>query len=75
MYFVPQVIEGGDLDVHFFINGPHGNMYKEFNQMDGLHSFDVKETGEYEICYDNAFSRFSHKSIFMDIIIEDDPGN
>ena len=27
--------------------------------MDGLHGLDVKQTGEYEICVDNSFSRMT----------------
>ena len=71
-----QVIEGGELDINFKLLDPDSKViYSDFRSMDGLHSFDIKHTGEYAMCFDNTFSRLSHKSVYFDIIIEDDEGN
>lgn len=68
-----QVISGGELDINFFIKGPNGNILaSDDHKLDSLNSVDVRESGEYEICLDNSFSRMSEKLVFVDIIIEDD---
>ncbi len=55
-----QVIEGGDLDVNFVVSDPmRSPLVMEPHSMDGLHAVDVKQTGEYEICLDNTFSRMT----------------
>lgn len=70
-----QVIEGGDLDINFIISDPDRKaIVMEPHSMDGLHAVDIKKTGEYEICLDNTFSRLTKKTVFLDVIIEDDPG-
>lgn len=33
------------------------------------------EEGDYEICFDNSFSRFSEKMVFFEIIIEGQGGD
>lgn len=57
------MIEGGDLDINFIVTGPdQRHMVMDPHQMDGLHALDIKQTGEYEICLDNTFSRMTGKS-------------
>ena len=59
----------------FTFTGPDGNqIFSEYRKMDGLHSFDVKTTGEHSLCFSNEFSRVTHKMIYFDVIIEDDSG-
>lgn len=54
------MIEGGDLDINFVVSNPERHpLVMEPHSMDGLHGLDVKSTGEYEICLDNTFSRFT----------------
>ena len=54
------MIEGGDLDINFIVNGPgHGALVMDASSSDGLHAIDIKTTGEHEICLDNSFSRFT----------------
>lgn len=58
--FLFQVIEGGDLDVNFFVNGPNqASLVMDPSSTDGLHAIDIKTTGEHEICLDNSYSRFT----------------
>ena len=33
------------------------------------------EEGDYEICFDNSFSRFTGKSVFFEIIIDNEAGD
>jgi len=55
-----KVIEGGDLDINFVVNGPgHAALVMDASSSDGLHAIDIKTTGEHEICLDNSFSRFT----------------
>ena len=55
-----QVIEGGDLDINFFVNGPNqASLVMDPSSTDGLHAIDIKTTGEHEICLDNSYSRFT----------------
>ena len=59
------MIEGGDLDVNFVVSDPMRNpMVMEPRSMDGLHSLDIRHTGEYEICLDNSFSRLTGNECF-----------
>ena len=54
------MIDGGDLDVNFFVNGPNqASLVMDPSSTDGLHAIDIKTTGEHEICLDNSYSRFT----------------
>ena len=65
------MIEGGELDVNFRLGGPnHELLVSEERKMDGLHSFEITTTGDYSVCFDNTFSRISHKLVFLDIIVD-----
>lgn len=66
-----QVIEGGELDITFYLLSPnHEMLVKEERKMDGLHSLDVSEDGDYSLCFDNSFSHISDKTIFMDVLMD-----
>ena len=50
------------MDINFGVTDPSGKpMVTEPRSMDGLHGLDIKQTGEYEICLDNTFSRMTGK--------------
>ena len=54
------MIEGGDLDINFIVSDPQRHpIVMEPRSMDGLHGLDIKQTGEYEVCVDNTFSRMT----------------
>ena len=36
---------------------------------------DFTEEGDYQICFDNSFSRFSEKSVFFEVILEKPAGD
>ncbi|KNC87518.1 hypothetical protein SARC_00342 [Sphaeroforma arctica JP610] len=70
-----QVIYGGSLgkeDVNVAITAPSGAVvYDKKKASDGTHMIDHPETGEYEVCFDNNFSRVSHKIVYFDLYIDD----
>ncbi|XP_020787097.1 transmembrane emp24 domain-containing protein 1b isoform X2 [Boleophthalmus pectinirostris] len=66
-----QVIAGAGMDVDFSIISPHGiSLFFESRRSDGVQVVEPTEDGDYQICFDNSFSRFSEKLVFFEIIIE-----
>ncbi|XP_008286748.1 transmembrane emp24 domain-containing protein 1b [Stegastes partitus] len=71
-----QVIAGAGMDVDFTIVSPKGvQLSYESRRSDGVHVVEPTEEGDYEICFDNSFSRFSEKMVFFEIIIEGQGGD
>ncbi|XP_008403581.1 transmembrane emp24 domain-containing protein 1b [Poecilia reticulata] len=71
-----QVIAGAGMDVDFTIISPRGaRLIIETRRSDGVHVVEPMEEGDYEICFDNGFSRFSEKMVFFEIIIEGQGGD
>ncbi|XP_064815696.1 transmembrane emp24 domain-containing protein 1-like [Oncorhynchus masou masou] len=71
-----QVIAGAGMDVDFTVLSPHGfQLISEFRRSDGVHMVEPTEEGDYQICFDNSFSRFSEKMVFFEVIIEGQPGD
>ncbi|XP_064634670.1 transmembrane emp24 domain-containing protein 1-like [Lineus longissimus] len=70
-----QVIEGGDLDVNFILQSPSGSvLLSELKKSDNVHKITAKESGDYQICFDNSFSRFTRKLVFFEVVTdEEDP--
>lgn len=67
-----QVIDGGDLDINFFIQAPDGKvLISEHKKSDNLHR--IKMTpGDMKLCLDNTFSHFSNKLVFFEIISDEE---
>lgn len=71
-----QVIAGAGMDVDFTVVSPQGiRLIYESRRSDGVHVVEPTEEGDYEICFDNSFSRFSEKMVFFEIIIEGQGGD
>ncbi|KPP72578.1 Transmembrane emp24 domain-containing protein 1-like [Scleropages formosus] len=71
-----QVIAGAGMDVDFTITSPHGYMLiSEFRKSDGIHTVEPTEDGDYQVCFDNTFSRFSEKMVFFEVILEGQAGD
>ncbi|XP_029993322.1 transmembrane emp24 domain-containing protein 1b [Sphaeramia orbicularis] len=71
-----QVIAGAGMDVDFTILSPQGVLLIiESRRSDGVHVVEPTEEGDYQICFDNSFSRFSEKMVFFEIIIEGQGGD
>lgn len=70
-----QVIAGAGMDVDFSIISPQRiQVVSEFRRSDGVHMVEPTEQGDYQICFDNTFSRFSEKMVFFEVIL-DNPAN
>lgn len=72
-----QVIDGGhgDLDTSFELAEPSGRiLYADFKKSDNIHRHKVNVEGDYRFCFDNSFSRLNRKTIFFEIIIENEDG-
>ncbi|XP_049899283.1 transmembrane emp24 domain-containing protein 1b isoform X2 [Epinephelus moara] len=71
-----QVIAGAGMDVDFTVISPEGSqLVFESRRSDGVHVVEPTVEGDYEICFDNSFSRFSEKMVFFEIIIEGQGGD
>ncbi|XP_050962789.1 transmembrane emp24 domain-containing protein 1a [Labeo rohita] len=66
-----QVIAGSALDVGFTLISPGGyRLVSDFRKSDGIHTVDPTEEGDYRICFDNSFSRFSEKMVYVEVIVD-----
>lgn len=69
-----QVISGGHYDIDCYVEDPNGKtIYKETKkQYDSFpHRTEVK--GIYTFCFSNEFSTFSHKTVYFDFQVGDEP--
>ncbi|XP_023215936.1 transmembrane emp24 domain-containing protein 5-like [Centruroides sculpturatus] len=61
------------LEISFALYSPQGkNLISETKKSDGIHRYDIQETGDYKFCFDNKFSHFSTKTVYFDIFIDSD---
>lgn len=73
-----QVLDGGDgqmseLDINFKLISPRGiQLVAEFRKPEGAHSHVVEELGDYKICFDNTFSYVSAKTVYFEILNENE---
>ncbi|XP_038569933.1 transmembrane emp24 domain-containing protein 1b [Micropterus salmoides] len=71
-----QVIAGAGMDVDFTILSPEGILLiMESRRSDGVHVLEPTHEGDYQMCFDNSFSRFSEKIVFFEIIIDGQGGD
>lgn len=69
-----QVVTGGHYDVDVLVEGPQRQvLYREVKQQYGQFTFTPEVTGTYMVCFSNEFSTFSHKLIYVDFQVGDDP--
>ncbi|MBN3323251.1 TMED1 protein, partial [Atractosteus spatula] len=70
-----QVIAGAGMDVDFTIKSPYGYyIISDFRKSDGVHTVEPTDEGDYQICFDNTFSKFSEKMVFFEVIFEGPAG-
>ncbi|KAK9878959.1 hypothetical protein WA026_003778 [Henosepilachna vigintioctopunctata] len=70
-----QVLDGGhgDLDITFHLVDPKGRiLIADVKKTEHNHRVDVKVEGDYKFCFDNTFSSFNTKTVFFELIIEND---
>ncbi|XP_031632071.1 transmembrane emp24 domain-containing protein 7-like [Contarinia nasturtii] len=61
-----QVLKGGALDVDVIIQAPSKLLiYKELRKEHDRFKFNTTESGVHRICFNNEFSTFTEKSIFV----------
>uniref|UniRef100_A0A1I7Z8S5 GOLD domain-containing protein n=1 Tax=Steinernema glaseri TaxID=37863 RepID=A0A1I7Z8S5_9BILA len=70
-----QVIDGGDLNINFMVLNGADVLVQEHMKTDGSHKIDIKDHGDYQLCFDNTFSYQSRKVVFFEIFLFDADGN
>ncbi|XP_067941691.1 transmembrane emp24 domain-containing protein 7-like [Watersipora subatra] len=62
-----QVVEGGNYDCDLEIKSPSGkSLYKDIKKQFDSFTWTTDAKGEYEICFSNEFSTFTHKVVYFD---------
>jgi len=74
-----QVVDGGtvgqfsELDLNFRVIHPRGHPIEAvFKKSDGTFSQKMKDLGDYKICFDNTFSLLSSKTVYFEVINENE---
>lgn len=69
-----QVITGGHYDVDCYVEDPLGNtIYRETKKQYDSFTHQAEVKGVYQFCFSNEFSTFSHKTIYFDFQVGDEP--
>ncbi|XP_067637027.1 transmembrane emp24 domain-containing protein 7 [Eurosta solidaginis] len=73
-YLEFQVSAGGQLDVDVKLTNPQNKViYEQQRATFDSHQFTAETTGVYKVCFSNQFSSFSHKIVYVDFQIGDEP--
>ncbi|TRY69424.1 hypothetical protein TCAL_03270 [Tigriopus californicus] len=68
-----QVVTGGQYDVDVVLTDPRqAVLYKQVKKQYDSHTFTADITGEYQACFSNEFSTFSHKLVYIDFQVGDE---
>ncbi|KAE9550710.1 hypothetical protein FO519_006076 [Halicephalobus sp. NKZ332] len=70
-----QVIDGADLNINFMVLFGADVLIQETMKTDGSHKIELKQLGDYQVCFDNTFSIQSRKIVFFEIFLMDENGN
>ncbi|XP_054727314.1 transmembrane emp24 domain-containing protein 1 isoform X1 [Anastrepha obliqua] len=68
-----QVIDGGhgDLDISFSLLDPIGLVIvSDYKKPENIHRHEAGKSGDYRFCFDNTFSSYNRKTVFFELIIE-----
>lgn len=69
-----QVITGGHYDVDLEVVAPNGQMlYKDTKKQYDTFVWTTDQSGVYKFCFSNEFSTFSHKVVYFDFQVGDEP--
>lgn len=72
--FHSQVVTGGHYDVDCRLEDPDGTtLYKEMKKQYDSFTFTAAKNGTYKFCFSNEFSTFTHKTVYFDFQVGDDP--
>jgi len=73
-YLEFQVSAGGQLDVDVTLKDPNGKIiYEQQRATFDSHQFVADIVGVYTACFSNQFSSFSHKFVYVDFQVGDEP--
>lgn len=65
---------GGHYDVDCRLEDPEGTtLYKEMKKQYDSFTFTAAKNGTYKFCFSNEFSTFTHKTVYFDFQVGDDP--
>ncbi|KAG7257215.1 hypothetical protein CRUP_018980 [Coryphaenoides rupestris] len=66
-----QVIAGAGLDVGFTLTDPSGHrVVSDFRSSDGIHAVDSTQDGDYQLCFDNSYSKLAAKMVFFEVVVD-----
>lgn len=69
-----QVVTGGHYDVDCRLEDPDGTtLYKEMKKQYDSFTFTAAKNGTFKFCFSNEFSTFTHKTVYFDFQVGDDP--
>lgn len=69
-----QVVTGGQYDVDVTLESPTKEvLYRQVKQQYDSHRFVAPVAGVYAACFSNEFSTFSHKLVYVDFQVGDEP--
>jgi len=69
-----QVVTGGHYDVDMTLQGPRGEvLYQGIKKQFDTFTWTPTNTGTYTVCFSNEFSTFSHKLVYFDFQIGEEP--
>lgn len=69
-----QVVTGGHYDVDCRLEDPEGTvLYKDMKKQYDSFTFTAAKNGTYKFCFSNEFSTFTHKTVYFDFQVGDDP--
>ncbi|XP_010219238.1 PREDICTED: uncharacterized protein LOC104573711 [Tinamus guttatus] len=72
--FQGWVITGGHYDVDCRLEDPDGIvLYKEMKKQYDSFTFTASRNGTYKFCFSNEFSTFTHKTVYFDFQVGEDP--
>lgn len=67
------MVTGGNYDVDMTLKSPHGKiLYQDQRKQYDSFRATTEEEGEYEVCFSNEFSTFTHKLVFIDWQVGDE---
>jgi p24 family protein gamma-3 len=67
-------VTGGHYDVDVTLEAPNKEvLYRKVKTQFDSHTFTATVTGVYSACFSNEFSTFSHKLVYMDFTVGDEP--
>ncbi|XP_075155021.1 transmembrane emp24 domain-containing protein [Haematobia irritans] len=73
-YLEFQVSAGGQLDVDVTLKNPKGDIiYEQQKATFDSHQFVADISGVYQACFSNKFSTFSHKFVYVDFQVGEEP--